>query len=525
MKRLVSLLLILCVALPGAPALAVVRPASSPESLVGSQAEEPAQEAEPSSPTDTDDPDDTAPQEDASDDIAEEEPDENAIAAYPELQRGMKGDEVSKLQARLAVLGIYAHAVDGDYGKKTQAAVAEYIALLQSLGEDVEGDGSTASVKVQAILYNTAFSYYSDDIAHSSNNMRSLYLERMLQNLNYLDRAPNTTIDSDTREALLLLQRTHDLPETGEGDAQTLALLTSGTAKRSDAPAAVRLSQGDENQAVLHVQKVLIRLGLFRAPVTGKYDEATVDALAAAANFVAISDVTGKTCDIPTQKLLQTAKIDPYKEDLSRDSNGDEVRRLQRRLNSLGYLIKGNISGKFQAKTVSAIKSFQKTNGLEETGTADKETQLLLYSEAALPHPEPYRIVVSIDDQKVYAYKIGSDASLTLVREMVCSTGLYNTTPTGVFTATRRGNRWHYFTKFFCWAQYSYGISGDILFHSVLYNGRNENTLVKSSVRNLGRKASHGCIRLPVEDAKWIFENCESGTTVEIRYPSCENGY
>ncbi|MGI6172348.1 MAG: peptidoglycan-binding protein [Christensenellales bacterium] len=512
MKRLVCLLLILCIALSGVPALAVVRPASSSESLVGSRTED-AQEAT------------SAAREDTSDDISEEEPDEDAIATYPELQRGMKGDEVSKLQARLAELGIYTHSVDGDYGKKTQAAVAEYIALLRSLGVDVAGDGSIASVKVQAILYNTGFSYYSDDIADPSDNMRALYLERMLQNLNYLDREPNTTLDSDTKESLLLLQKTHGLPETGEGDAQTLDLLTSGTAKRSDAPAPVRLAEGDKNQAVLRVQKVLIRLGLFRAPVTGRYDDATVDALAAAADFVPISDATGKTCDIPTQKRLQTAKIDPYKQDLSKSSSGDEVKRLQRRLHSLGFLPRANIGGKYHAKTVSAVKAFQGANGLSKTGAADRETQLRLYSDAAMPHPEPYRIVVSIDDQMVYAYEIGSDASLTLVREMICSTGLYDTTPTGVFTATRRANRWHRFNDYFCWAQYSYSISGDIMFHSVLYNDRNEKTLIKSSERYLGRKASHGCIRLKVEDAKWIFENCKSGTTVEIRYPSCKNGY
>ena len=32
----------------------------------------------------------------------------------------------------------------------------------------------------------------------------------------------------------------------------------------------------------------------------------------------------------------------------------------------------------------------------------------------------------------------------------------------------------------------------------------------------LGTKASMGCIRLCVEDAKWIFDNCESGTKVEF---------
>ena len=41
--------------------------------------------------------------------------------------------------------------------------------------------------------------------------------------------------------------------------------------------------------------------------------------------------------------------------------------------------------------------------------------------------------------------------------------------------------------------------------------------LNKTSVRKLGRRASHGCIRLTVEDAKWIYDNCPAGTTVIIQ--------
>ena len=54
------------------------------------------------------------------------------------------------------------------------------------------------------------------------------------------------------------------------------------------------------------------------------------------------------------------------------------------------------------------------------------------------------------------------------------------------------------------------------MFHSVLYNSKSESSLSKSSVRNLGRKASHGCVRLAVKDAKWIWQNCPAGTTIIV---------
>ena len=100
---------------------------------------------------------------------------------------------------------------------------------------------------------------------------------------------------------------------------------------------------------------------------------------------------------------------------------------------------------------------------------------------------------------------------------MKCSTGKNATpTPKGTFqNGTGPGARWHYFKKFKCWAQYAYYIEGDIMFHSVLYKEK-DGPVTQSSVNNLGRKASHGCIRLSVEDAKWIHQNCPRNTMIIV---------
>ena len=38
-----------------------------------------------------------------------------------------------------------------------------------------------------------------------------------------------------------------------------------------------------------------------------------------------------------------------------------------------------------------------------------------------------------------------------------------------------------------------------------------------TSYRKLGTPASHGCIRLAVKNAKWLWENITDGTTVVIQ--------
>ena len=125
---------------------------------------------------------------------------------------------------------------------------------------------------------------------------------------------------------------------------------------------------------------------------------------------------------------------------------------------------------------------------------------------------------ISTADQRVYAYGLDNNNEYTvLVRTMKCSTGKDSTpTPKGTFqNSTGPGARWHYFKKYKCWAQYAYYIQGDIMFHSVLYNEK-DGPVTQSSVNNLGRKASHGCVRLSVEDAKWIYTNCPVNTKIIV---------
>lgn len=220
---------------------------------------------------------------------------------------------------------------------------------------------------------------------------------------------------------------------------------------------------------------------------------------------------------------LVSGRFPAYHQTVQSGDSGIEVQRLQNRLSTLEYFY-GDVDGDFGRATESALKMFQKRNSLQQTGIADAETQALLYSDAALsidggvPVDMPFYIKVSIDDQRVYVYRLVDGEYDYLVRTMVCSTGMSGTdTPKGIFTSTgRRGGQWHYFVDFDCWAQYAFVIKGNILFHSILYSKNTESSIRKTSVSNLGRRASHGCVRLSVADAKWIWTNCTKGQKIEI---------
>jgi hypothetical protein len=98
------------------------------------------------------------------------------------------------------------------------------------------------------------------------------------------------------------------------------------------------------------------------------------------------------------------------------------------------------------------------------------------------------------------------------VKAMTCSTG--PDTPLGTYNTLEK-YRWRLLMGD-VWGQYSTRIVRGILFHSVWYYKMDETTLSATQYNKLGTSASHGCIRLTVEDVKWIYDNCPLGTTVEI---------
>ena len=208
--------------------------------------------------------------------------------------------------------------------------------------------------------------------------------------------------------------------------------------------------------------------------------------------------------------------------------SGDSVRALQQRLLDLGYY-EARVSGGYYQITRTAVRKFQQYNGLAVDGVAGRETQELLFSSAAVPAsatpkptatpaPMPYELRVDVTNQITRAYTYDEDGDYTvLVREMICSTGTrQNPTPLGTYTMPKSRARWGYFPTWDSHAQYRTRIDAANAFHSVLYTEPNEMALAVSSYKALGTRQSHGCVRLLVSDAKWIYDNCKAGTKIVV---------
>lgn len=133
-----------------------------------------------------------------------------------------------------------------------------------------------------------------------------------------------------------------------------------------------------------------------------------------------------------------------------------------------------------------------------------------------------YYIKVNNQANVVTIYTKDSNGNYTVpYKAMICSIG--TATPTGgVYTIPgKTWDRWTWGQMVGgVWAQYYVRIKGSILFHSVPYTSKDKSTLEYWEYDKLGTKASAGCIRLTVADAKWIYDNCPAGTQVEFYYDS-----
>lgn len=127
----------------------------------------------------------------------------------------------------------------------------------------------------------------------------------------------------------------------------------------------------------------------------------------------------------------------------------------------------------------------------------------------------PYVIEVLRNQSTTIVYGQDDNGEYTkIVNVFVCSPGAGENTPVGTFYS-HKGYAWGGLYGG-VYGQYSTIISGHYLFHSVPYYSMSKDSLWWEAYNQLGTKVSMGCIRLTVSDAKWIYDNCPTGTMVKI---------
>ena len=126
-----------------------------------------------------------------------------------------------------------------------------------------------------------------------------------------------------------------------------------------------------------------------------------------------------------------------------------------------------------------------------------------------------YRLEVNCEQNVVNVYERDENGEYkNCVKVMLCSVG--SATPkSGTYSLKKYGGWEWKGLQGDVFGQYATQITGNILFHSVPYTKRGDNSSLEYwEYDKLGTPASLGCIRLTVKNAKWIYDNCASGTKV-----------
>lgn len=122
-----------------------------------------------------------------------------------------------------------------------------------------------------------------------------------------------------------------------------------------------------------------------------------------------------------------------------------------------------------------------------------------------------YLILVDTNKCRVGIFA-GSQGRWSAIQYWLCSPGT-SATPTvkGSFTIKNRGKVFGKEGQYSCW--YFTRFYGEYLFHSVLYY---PGSMTNIKDGRLGMPLSHGCVRLDINNAKWIYDNIPNGTKVYI---------
>lgn len=401
----------------------------------------------------------------------------------------------------------------------------------------------TSFLLILTLLLGGAFAHAQDiviDMTLNSDQVRRLQIDLIGAGYMTDDQKADGIIGDATREAIISAQQDLGMDPNG---------LYSDELAQALCDNAFPLKNGKRSSLVYDVQQQLYRWGYLETEPTGYYGSSTVDAVtdfqsSSIDQFVAERqaevDNSYAQLDVPADVVVDLPLISKdntpcdgvltqewydfllrYEAPAITAQYGDEsndVKRLQKRLHSLGYMYT-SMNGKFGDVTTLALKYFQYRNNLPETGVCERATYDVLFSVNAVKSDEyvmPYMAYVKRNESRVYIYGWDGRGYNTKAKAFKCSCGKKSTpTLAGTFYAIGPISEWYYMPTSNTWVMYAFQIQGNYFFHSVLFDYKGDKTPT-GSVYQLGKNVSHGCIRLAVEDIKWMFENCTAGMKVVI---------
>lgn len=276
-------------------------------------------------------------------------------------------------------------------------------------------------------------------------------MQRQLKNLGFYTGQADGDFGPATEEALKAFQKQYGLAVDGVAGTETLTKLASAKATMKPAvtatPAA-SLKLGSTGENVRTVQRRLKDLKFYNGSVDGDFGEGTeeavkrfqkqygleVDGKVGAVTLEALRNAraTAKPAYLPVTPTPRPTATPAFSQNtyLRNGNSGSDVRKMQERLISLGYL-SGEPTGRFDDATEAGVLAFQRRHTDYADGVAGPDTLTKLYSSSARSTSSAAAVIgVSL--------KVGSEGSAVRnVQTRLKSLGYYKGSADGSYgTAT-----------------------------------------------------------------------------------------
>ncbi|MBE5777245.1 MAG: hypothetical protein E7326_07020 [Clostridiales bacterium] len=406
---------------------------------------------------------------------------------YKKLQRGSYGDDVRKLQQALKTLG-YAITVDGSYGYATQTVVKNFQRDQKLSADGIAGaitqkklysllangqsatpkpaatatakptqgalNGNAAQVVTGGGYLNLRDETKKDILGHIPNYAYVTVVEKgsvwcrviyqgqtgyaMTSFLTFpkdaatakptQTPAPTASVGGDTARVLTQNGGALNLRETASQGAKIKKSIPNKSL--------VTVTQyGSTWCAVVYEGQAGFVMTKFLTDFSGNVkDEATPTAkptILPVATATATAQPTAAATASPTPKPSYDTSV--FQRTLKSGHSGNDVKQLQQRLKELNYLTSSQVDGSFGDSTLTAVKTFQKLNGLSVDGKAGKQTFEKLFSASAIAYSKEME---GYSDLHIYYEKADADLvdDIKNMQTRLMQLG-YTTAVTGKFDA------------------------------------------------------------------------------------------
>ena len=310
----------------------------------------------------------------------------------PTIKIEDQGVMIKLLEKYLIILGFLDRSsTDGIFSNYTENAVINFQTARNLTPDGIVGPRTWREINNMLSAVLTPLPTIKPDIQINDKNDYVILLQNLLNSYGYLKNGVTEKFDEETENAVIKLQKTYGLNQTGIVDYFTWEVLDSMLNPNFiNTPL---LQEGSTAPEVLILQEKLKVAGYFSGTITGSFGPETTHSV----------ESFQKSKDLPITGIIdretwitlfnETAILNRniQTEVLNRPTlrYGDEgfyVEKLQEELKTIMFY-DGVIDGKFGNKTLESVKNFQINNKLTADGIVGRQTWsslIYLYSPLAI---------------------------------------------------------------------------------------------------------------------------------------------